>query len=194
MSLSLSMSLASPTSFLFLRCSPSSLPCLLQQKIQHRHTSACVLCIPLYVGSGSKPPHAREQIKKWSKSKKKKKIMHVCQMLRSKHWLLKVTSQPCKHTPLNHESNASPHVSLYILSSPSHLSLCISTPASNFFFHPSFSPFPLSFLPSYNLHLLGTTDQEVLGRQTGYLQKEQGWNEKEWSGSHPRLTYSARVC
>lgn len=38
--------------------------------------------------------------KKWSK--KKKKLVHVCQTFWSKHWLLKVTSQPCKHTPLNH--------------------------------------------------------------------------------------------
>lgn len=66
MSLSLSMSLASPTPFLFLRCSPSSLPCLLQQKIQHRHQHVC-LCMSLYEGSAGKP---HKQIKKWLKRKK----------------------------------------------------------------------------------------------------------------------------
>lgn len=96
MSLSLSMSLASPTSFLFLWCSPSSLPCLLQQKIQHRPQHVC-LCVSLYDGSAGKPHMlvSKEVIKK-------KSLMHVCQTPWSKHWLLKVTSQPCKHTPLNH--------------------------------------------------------------------------------------------
>lgn len=65
MSLSLSMSLASRTSFLFLWCSPSSLPCLLQQKIQHRHQHVC-LCMPLYDGSAGKPHMlmSKEVIKK----------------------------------------------------------------------------------------------------------------------------------
>lgn len=98
-SLSLSMSLASPTSFLFLRCSPSSLPCLLQQKIQHRHQHVFVHAAIRWICR--RTSHVHEQIKKWFK-KKKKKTLHVCQTLRSKHWLLKVTSQPCKHTPLNH--------------------------------------------------------------------------------------------
>lgn len=98
-SMSLSLCLSPPPPlFSSSDAPPSSLPCLLQQKIQHRHQHV-FLCMPLYDGSAGKP---HMLMKNEKVIKKKKNLMHVCQMLWSKHGLLKVTSQLCKPTPWNH--------------------------------------------------------------------------------------------
>lgn len=80
MSPSLSLSLASPTSFLFLQSSPSSLSCLLQQKIQRRHHE-CVFVHAAVRWICRQTLHAREQIKKYFK----KTITQACFVKCSDH-------------------------------------------------------------------------------------------------------------
>lgn len=78
-------------SFLFLQCSPSSLPCLLQQKIQHRHQHVCVCtCVCATTVDPRAKAHrimSKEGREIKSPHTKKKKALYVRRTPWSKHWL-----------------------------------------------------------------------------------------------------------
>lgn len=186
------------TSFLFLQRTPSSLPCLLQQKSQHRHQHVCVCtCVRCYGRSTSGASRDHERRRRWHYFLKKPCVCVERSDQNIDCWC--VTSQPRKQNPLKSlEERLSsclplfPLVSVFLLLSLSHLSHCISTSASHFFPCPILSP-SLSSPHKICISQDRKTKRFCHVGQDTFRKSEGGGKNPKWSGSQRCLTYSAGI-